>query len=381
MAWLFRLGVVFALSLSVSCADRTFEPPARARITNNGTVSTTALPFRYQPFDEPVLDQLADREKLRALVSGDARQFDRIRRVKDWVAAQWPTGTPDPYPPWNALIILDWIRAGKTGGFCGQYAQVFLQSLATLGFTARYVEIGSVENPYAHYVTEVWSNDFDKWVLMDPDYNVHFERAGVPISALEMHDALLDDTLGDVQPVLGDVRDGHSSPSMWPKQTAEFYYYLRYHLKADHLTSPDEPPFARFDDMIEFDDSRTVRWELSRVSSPFPKTRLTRQRTNDAAAVSAGLNQIQLEFVPAAPDNISLRLTDNVLQRSRYEFRAVDSGGQSAPWQPLQEPLLTWTMPAAGGTLEVRGVNIRGVSGPASTVSVSAAVPEPSPVE
>lgn len=369
MTRLLRLSLALTLSLGAACTRGEISP--RAHIVTNGTITPNALPFRFQPFNEPVLDELAAREHIRELVSSDRRQFEQILRVKDWVAAQWPHGTPDPYPPWNALMILDWIRSGKTGGFCGQYSQVLLQSLATLGITARYVEIGSVENPYAHYVTEVWSNDFNKWVMMDADYNVHFERAGTPLSVMQVHDALLDDTLADVRPVLGRVREGHSAPASWPKQTAEFYYYVRYHLKADHLTKPGEPPFDRLYDMIEFDDRRTVRWELSRVKSPYEKTRLTKVRTNDRAAAYAKLNQIQIELVPAAPGEIALKLQDNVLQLDRYEYRAIDASGAAEPWQPLRESTLKWPMPTAGGSLEVRGVNTRGVAGPISTVTIA----------
>jgi hypothetical protein len=343
--------------------------PAPLQVDHNGVLPPAdSLPFRFETLDHPTLDRLAAREHLRDLAAS-GRQFDRILRVKNWVSAQWADGVPDPYPPWDALIVLDWIRAGKTGGACGQFAQVFLQSLAALGFSARYVEIGSRDNPYAHYVTEVWSNEFDKWVLMDADYNVHFERGGVPLNALELHDALLDDTLASVRPVLGTTRQGHPIPSMWPKQTAEFYRYLRFHTKADHLASPDEPPFDRFNDMIEFEDPRVEPWERNPVQSPFPKERLTKQRTSDRDAVYARLNQIQLDVLGSTPGAAVVALRNNVPQFDRYEFRIVDAPGGDTAWQSLRESTLTWPSPDPGSSLEVRGVNVRGVAGPSSRIS------------
>jgi len=367
----YRTAAVVTLALVCSGGAATCARSAAPALTDRSEeTAVTRLPVRLQPLDDPMLDGLAAREHLRDVAPAKGRQFDRILRVKDWVAAQWPNGTPDPYPPWNALIVLDWIRSGKTGGFCGQYAQVLLQSLAALGFNARYVEIGSIDNPYAHYINEVWSNDFDKWVMMDANYNVHFERDGVPMSVLEIHDALLDDTLGNVRPVLGKVRKGHPPPNMWPKKTAELYRYIRYHLKADHLSKPDEPPFDRFNDMVEFEDPRVVSWEQSKVSSPYPKTRLTRQRTTDRAAISAGLNHVALTVLHTTPSAVVYGLSNDVFQFDHYEYRVVQTGAE--PWQTLHEAPLTWPSPPSGAWLEVRGVNIRGVAGPVVKASADA---------
>ncbi len=342
----------------------------RVRMLSNGIIADEVLPVRYQPFDEPALARLAARERLDEIVAEVPRQFDRIRRVQDWVNAQWPDGTPDPYPPWNALAVLDWIRSGTTGGFCAQYAQVFLQSLAALGFTARYVEIGSSENPYAHYVTEVWSNDFDKWVVMDADYNVHFERDGIPLSAIEVHEALVSSALAGVTPVFASPRPGHADPSSWPLRTMELYYYVRYHLNANHLTRPDDPPFDRFDDMIELDDPSVTAWEDSVVATTFPKERLTRRRVDDPEVVDAKLNQVQLGVRSDAPDSITLDMRDNVLQRASYQYRVTVTGDQPGTWQSTQRSTFTLPLPDGGGLVEVRGVNIRGVAGPSSTLAI-----------
>lgn len=364
------LGLTMLSGVSCTAGRDDASTRARVHLVTNGVLPRGAVPVRFQPFDEPELERLAAAEHLRALVAGTPRQFDQIRRVQDWVNAQWPDGTPNPYPPWHAVTVLDWIRSGKTGGFCAQYAQVFLQSLAALGFTARYVEIGSRDNPYAHYLTEVWSNDFDKWVLMDADYNLHFERSGIPLSALEIHDALVSSTLADVLPVSGPARPGHATPSTWPLHTAELYYYVRYHLNANHLTRPHDPPFDRFNDMIEFEDARVPAWEVSPVASTFPKVRLTRRRVSDRGVVAAKLNQVRLGMRSAAADSVTLEMHDNVLQRDAYEYRMTALGAAPEAWQSTRVSTFTLRLPDSGGLVEVRGVNIRGVAGPSSTLAI-----------
>lgn len=375
-SWCRRVAHVLvgcAVLFSASCAAWPDDQAARARIhlVRNGQIpGRDSLPLKLQPFTEPKLAQLATREQLADLVAGLPREFDQMVRLQDWVNSQWPDGTPDPYPPWNALTVLDWIRSGRTQGFCAQYSQVFLQSLASLGYSARYIEIGRRENPYAHYLTEVWSNDYNKWVVMDADYNLHFERQGVPLSAQEVHEALIASALDDVVTVAGTARPDHATPAMWPLRTAELYYYVRYHLTANHLTRPELAPLDRFDDMVEFEDARVPAWEASPVVSPFPKARLTRRRVSDARIVSARLNQVQLGVRSVANAFVTLDVRDNVLQRDHYEYRVTAAGGPPPAWRSTRSRTLTFQMPDSGGTAEVRGVNLRGVAGPVSMIAI-----------
>ena len=337
-------------------------------VVRTGTITQEpGLAFRFQDFSEPALAELATRERLRERINPRATQFEQIVQLRKWVASQWRPGTPDPYPPWNALTVLDWIRRKQTGGHCGQYSQVFLQSLAALGFTARYVELGQPTNPYTHYVTEVWSNDFNKWIVMDADFNLYYERKGVPLGALEMHDAFVDGSSRDVTAHWTQLRR-HSSPFGWKYRTAEFYYYLRFHLKADHLTKPDEPPFDRFNDMVEWVDPRVPPWESSTVASPFPKERLTKERTSSREHVLPMLNQVKVSSRQLDDGSIEMRLEHNVRQFLRYEYRVL-RGKSAGAWTPHRESSLTLpTLPGAW-TVEVRGVNALGVGGPSAQIA------------
>lgn len=330
------------------------------------------LPVRYEHFDTPRVQQFAAREGLDAIVAGAATEFEAVLKLKEWVASQFPFGEPDPYPPWDAAIILDAIRAGITEGFCAQYSQVMLQSLAALGMPARYIEVGKVDNPYAHFPLEVWFNTLNKWVVIDPSLNVHYERDGVPLSALEIHDALVSGAADAVAVVEGAHRDGRPALDLWPLRTKSLYYYVRYHLKADHVSAPDEPPFDRWGDMIEFSDSGFTPWESSTVDSPFPKEQLTARSTSDRAAVNAPLNQIWVTPRVTTGTTVALDLAHDMPQIAGAEFRVIDDAGQPGPWQPHGSPTLLWLVGVSDRAIEVRGVNSRGVAGPATRVALVA---------
>lgn len=338
-----------------------------AQVDINGDL-TAGVPLRLESFNLARLEELKRRETLDTVLADGNSEFERILLLKEWVSAQWPQGSPNPYPPWDAIVILDWIRTGITGGFCAQYAQVLLQSLAAYGMTGRYVEIGSTGNPYAHFVMEVWSNEFDKWIVLDADYNLHFERDGIPLSALEVHDALVRSELNEVVVVPGVLRAGHSDRMIWPLQTAELYYYVRVHLKANHVSVPGEPPFDRFNDMVEWLDDLTVPWEFSQVASPYPKARLTNLQTNDRAAIESRLNQVFVTIESTALNTFDLRFDNNVHEFQTYELRELAFRSQRVAWRTHPTATFQWRPTSRTRILEVRGTNVAAVPGPVSRI-------------
>lgn len=358
----------------IGCGGNGEDPPpevAGATVRHNGKPET-GLPMRYEDLGTPRLAQLSQRENLAHLAAEARDEFDLMLRLKEWVAMQFPHSTPDPYPPWDAIAVLDWIRAGLTGGYCAQFAQVYLQALASFGLLGRYVELGSRDNPYAHYVMEAWSNQFDKWVVMDVDYNMHFERDGVPMSALEVHDAFVGENMGGVRSVLGDFRNGHPDPRDWPFELAELYYYVRVHLKADHLSTPDEVPFDRQNDMVEFDSPLTVPWEASPVESVYPKVRLTQWRTAERALFDAKLNQVDVSVEKVAPAEVTLHAMHDMHAFWRFEVRERSVGDEVAPWRDVGAgPRISWRPNPAADQFELRAVNTLGAGGPPAVVQVT----------
>jgi hypothetical protein len=90
----------------------------------------------------------------------------------------------------GALEILKAIDAGHTF-FCSQYAQVLVSCAASLGWVDRPLALrrhqgvakgGSTE----HSSTEIWSNQYRKWVMLDPTSNMYLETNGVPLNAYEI---------------------------------------------------------------------------------------------------------------------------------------------------------------------------------------------------
>ena len=152
----------------------------------NPRLRQTSYEYAYENSDTPQLAQLRERLGLDALLEGATGDFDKINRLRHFVSQLWYHGSPLPeYPEWNALDVLDRRdRVGK-GGMCIQFSIVFIQSLESLGYQARHINI------FNHESVEVYVDELGKWVHVDPEsvfdsYEYNTET-GQPLNALEQH--------------------------------------------------------------------------------------------------------------------------------------------------------------------------------------------------
>lgn len=158
----------------------------------------SSFDFEYENPFHPELKKIREKYKLDEVVKGCKTEFEKMLRLKSWVAKQWNWHLLNPGDPnisWDALEILKPDENGKAcGGFCIHYAIVYMQVLQSFGFQARIVNANySVWG--GHEMTEVWSNEFGKWILMDPNFDTYFadKATGTPLNALELHNIFLEE--------------------------------------------------------------------------------------------------------------------------------------------------------------------------------------------
>jgi hypothetical protein len=223
-------GVVMAVLASSILAymDR------RQRASEEVSVNIFRLPsgpiFVSEAPDYPDLQALRREEGLDQVVRAHARDFDKILALAQWASRQFKATSPFPhYPPWDARVILERIRHGKTGGFCAQYAFVFGQACESFGFIPRYVDLASPGNNNGHFTTEVYVPSLGKWVVFEAEYGTYYADAlGIPLSALVLHQYAVGERKGRVfmAPDQGN-----------PSQSSQFYYF-RYYLRNNFLSVP-----------------------------------------------------------------------------------------------------------------------------------------------
>ena len=163
---------------------------------HNEEITRTSIPFQYEAFTQPKLQELRTYYRLDEAVAGAKTDLDIITRLAAWSSRQfkWAEWHLDEYyPPWDALEILKKLPDGKpVGGFCQQYNLVFLQAAESFGFVGRDISInsGTLGRPtiIGHEAVEIWSNQFRKWIWVDGMYGYYAEDSatGVPLSLWEL---------------------------------------------------------------------------------------------------------------------------------------------------------------------------------------------------
>jgi hypothetical protein len=191
-----RLSMDLVL-LSVMFQHDPKAPLADVKVVDDKTTAfdpaVSSVPFVYQP-PSPRLKLLRERYQLDKVIAPGKTEMEQLMLLRYWVRNQWHTawGSNNAawMPPWDALIILESKDQPDCLTMCTHYAAVFTQCCLALGWNARHCILDH------HCVAEVYVQAHNKWVMMDAgnsaqraDVGLHFERQGVPMSALELHKA------------------------------------------------------------------------------------------------------------------------------------------------------------------------------------------------
>lgn len=178
------------------------DVPGEFRVIRND-VPAFVGDYRCMDYGDPDSERMvALREEfgLEAVVAGAGSQFEGFLALKRWVRSRWNHG----YSRLSTEVKdgLDILRQAARGEqfACGHFARAYVDCACALGWPARLVAIsiehGEFPRDYnagntGHSVVEIWSDEFGKWVLLDPDVNVYYRRAGLPLTALEVREAWL----------------------------------------------------------------------------------------------------------------------------------------------------------------------------------------------
>ncbi|HEY3079071.1 MAG TPA: 6-bladed beta-propeller [Chloroflexota bacterium] len=275
----------------------------------------------FDVYDPEQLARLRQQERLDE-VCGRGGDIERLARLRGWVRSQWEHTIPDPPPPHDALTHLDWIRKGKTGGFCGNFNAVFVQCCAALGFYARSVGINKQRAPDGtwrggHAVAEVWSPEHGRWVLMDTDFDLHYSRRGQLLAALDLHRAWVTGTVSEVLPVEGaPLAFRYEVSDYGESHLLELYYNFRVIVRNPALVGA--PGYA--------DDVYELQW-VDAETEPLPDY----VTSGDPADFYPALDEVEIDALPGERSG-ELRLSLGTYAPGFRHFLVQVDGGA---WRPV----------------------------------------------
>ena len=163
----------------------------------------------YEDLSSPRFASLKKKYQLDTIFHGEKDELKRILLLRNWIRKVIKIDNIGPYPgDGSAESILD--EAIKGHGFhCGHYSMVQEAVMNAYGYVSRFVRVDDsdpVTGEGHHAVNEIWLNTYHKWFMSDTKYNYHFEKNGIPLSALEIRAEYLKNRAADIILVKGPDR-------------------------------------------------------------------------------------------------------------------------------------------------------------------------------
>jgi hypothetical protein len=147
-----------------------------------------SIPFVYENPKAGYLQAFRERYHLDSLIRESNDEYSAMLNLGAWLGTRWDHGA-DTVPGGNtACDPIAVIEAGNRGAkfWCEIAARMTVHAAMALGWQARLVTASRDGYTWEHAVAELWSNQFNKWFVIDTDFNVVYENLGIPLSAFEI---------------------------------------------------------------------------------------------------------------------------------------------------------------------------------------------------
>lgn len=343
------------LLLALFLSRKAYQTGIRVDVSS---VNARKSNFHFIPehWKEPKLRQLRQDENFKDLQFRD--QLDLFLKLCNWTHGQWPISIPAPYPLCNAVDILADIRSAKTGGFCGQYAYVLADVLKSMGFfSVRYVELWSSSGE-SHFVVEAWSDQFGKWMILDPAENFYYVRieSGLPANALEVRSALLQG---------GGVTARSASEPRSDRGTHKMYLYANFavSMRSDLMRLPKPLTIGdRFEMFLFFKDGKT---DPAAFNGTIPYSHVT-SRIED---IYFDCNYVRVEHqIDKKQKRVTLTFSTEGSMFNFDRFAMSPDSGKS--WRPCSDTL-SLQLTKKASLLWVAPVNMAGRFGRPTRVEIT----------
>lgn len=302
--------------------------------------------YAWEDINRPEMDTLRNRYHLREVLGHDGDEFTKMKRLLNWVATRWVHDGSKMAPVRTALAILG--EVDKGGRFCcANYADVLIGCMRSLGYPIRFVGLRSDDAAYnmggGHGCVEVWSNEYQKWILLDGQNNAWWETDSIPLSAYECHQ-LFTSGQEDKLKFVGQ-HENYDYNANKPNWDIYFYHVFNYWMGEDmQLVSGTDTPELVY--QLSFENS-DITDQYDKVYPSLNRTTITLRNNHTGSFDSL---TVILSHTTPYFDHFMIR-TDN------------------AKWEESSDTI-PWVLHQGANTIEAKAVNATGVEGKPSHIVV-----------
>ena len=190
--------VFFVTLVFTSCATLTHKYPSKKirHVKFENTQRNTDFQFYYPSVkNDTILQELLVDYSLQKLVENTKSEQEKVLVILNWVRQQWEHNGYNDAKTNNPIEILQRVKKGEQFR-CVEYGIVLQNCLSaiglpsrTLGLQTRDVEI--TKYGAGHVLSEVWLNDYQKWAMVDAQFNAMPMLNDVPLNVVELQDAII----------------------------------------------------------------------------------------------------------------------------------------------------------------------------------------------
>jgi len=183
------------VTVQAKAESTSFKSPIQITQQHTETLITSSYTFDYEHPDEKNIQSFIQTHKLNPLIQNKKTDLERFITLNHYIA-QLPNTRHNMWSeayPWTLDQVLQQENEQTAvKGHCMSYASVLISALTGLGYHARHWAIEGFRF-MNHEVVEVWSNDLQKWVYLDPSLDQHYTapKTGEALSLLEMHNIFI----------------------------------------------------------------------------------------------------------------------------------------------------------------------------------------------
>jgi hypothetical protein len=315
----------------------------------------SSYPFSYLG-THARLDRLRKQHRLDDVIAPGGTELEQLALLRDWVHSQWLGWQSNKYPyspPWDPLEILETTKGDWGFGMCTHYGATFAGCASALGWVARVLVVDH------HCLAEVWCEALQKWILQDAgpcrEYDASYEIDGVPINALELHEAV---AAGRRDEIMANKLPDKKIEKM--DRYVETFCRFAIPLRNNHLTQAEPAELRHGSGQYHYDG---YLWWTDQIDPKYPEYSL---QTTRVADFYWSVNQTRV-YLQAQEQEDVLRVD---LEHTAPNFSHFLLRFDDGQWKESCEVEMAWSLHEGDNVLSARAVNAFGREGRVASAHV-----------
>lgn len=191
LSFLLSIGILFSFQ------EQTIAKPFKKIIidsSNNVSLDDQyyylSVPATYNKKQVQMLKEFIQ-QRFKPRMQSDIQSFSDIL---SWINSRWDHDGAISPTNMSSMEILEAAENGRNFS-CNEYANVFTDIMHSLGYVCRTIGVATEDIGYggmgvSHSLCEAWSNDLNKWILIDPQFGLLVKHGKQYVHYAELQDLL-----------------------------------------------------------------------------------------------------------------------------------------------------------------------------------------------